>query len=93
MSVDCSLHQMALGLLYSADSGGTVLVWRLDTLECIAELEVAFSRISSMLVGSGLIYCYGSRGKKACLEILSHVSFRLGVVSLIPVVNDYLTSS
>jgi hypothetical protein len=61
---------MAHGLLYTADYAGAVLVWRLDTYECIAELSSSFGGVEALALSAGLLYCYGSSNKKAYLEAL-----------------------
>lgn len=69
--------QMLLGLLYTVDTGGTVLIWRLDSFECIATINTAVGRIERMALGFGMVYCYGAHQRKAYLELLFDVrSFR-----------------
>jgi hypothetical protein len=61
---------MAHGLLYTADYAGVVLVWRLDTYECIAEMSSSFGGVEALSLNAGLLYCYGSSNKKSYLEAL-----------------------
>jgi len=72
---------MKHGFLYSCDASGLVVVWRLDTWECVTTFEVSFNGIlPNIALHGGLVYCENAKQAEGLFQVSkSHFPFKQAV--------------